>query len=181
VLKNEVLSSPFQDEDKHGFECIIRRYYPTVYHHLQYRLKDRNKAEDFTQETFLKLYRQMKERQMPGNLRGWLFIVANNLCRDYWRSSGYRKETHGFDQIPELKDRKGQVVETLVRKETCKEVVSLLSELPENQRKIITLRFYNNLKLKEIAEELACPVGTVKSRLFHALRFLKNRIEEKGM
>jgi RNA polymerase sigma-70 factor (ECF subfamily) len=35
--------------------------------------------------------------------------------------------------------------------------------------------------LKEIAEELACPVGTVKSRLFHALRFLKNRIEEKGM
>ena len=180
MLKEEQLTEHIAEGEKKVFEIMIQRYHPAIFNHLECLLKDRVKAEDLTQETFLKLYRQVKDRQIPLNTRAWLFSVANNLCRDYWRSAGYRKEMQILDQLPEQRDRKGQVIDILEFRENRSEMVSLLKELPESQRQIVYLRFYNELKLKEIASELACPVGTVKSRLFHALRFLKSRIEEKG-
>ena len=166
--------------DELTLEAFIERYHPTIFSHLENRLRDRDKAEEFTQETFLKLIRELKEREMPMNIRAWLYSVANNLCRDYWRSAGYRKEKQILDVLPEVRDRKGQVIDIIEFKERRKEIASLLNELPDLQRQIVTMRYYNDLKLREIAAELACPLGTVKSRLFHALKFLKSRIEEKG-
>ncbi|MGV3488897.1 MAG: RNA polymerase sigma factor [Tuberibacillus sp.] len=180
MLTEEKAYKNLNEKDQYALEFFIHKYHLSVYKHLEGLLRNREKAEDFTQETFLKLLRQIMERQVPENVRAWLFSVANNLCRDYWRSSGFKSEWHILDQLPEPSDGRGQVIDIVEQREKRNELAALLNELPDLQRQIVYLRFYNDLKLKEIAMELACPLGTVKSRLFHALRFLKSRIEEKG-
>lgn len=180
MVKDEVLAKRMLVGDQSAFDILIHRYHQPILNHLEYLLKNKEKAEDFTQETFLKFLRQLENRSIPLNIRAWLYSVATNLCRDYWRSAGYRKERPILDQLPEPQDKKGQVVDIFERRENRSEIHNLLNELPDMQRQIIILRFYNELKLREIADVLACPLGTVKSRLFHALRFLKCRIEEKG-
>ncbi|TCP29398.1 RNA polymerase sigma-70 factor (ECF subfamily) [Scopulibacillus darangshiensis] len=163
-----------------SFEAFVSYYHKPLLNYLERILHDPAKAEDIIQETFLKFLLQIKYKQTPDNVRAWLFRVATNLCRDYWRSAGYRREKQLLDQLPEQKDRCAQAAEFYERAETRMEMFQLLSELSEAHRKIIILRFYNDMKLQDIAAVMGCPVGTIKSRLFHALRYLKNRMEEEG-
>ncbi|HEU5139780.1 MAG TPA: RNA polymerase sigma factor [Bacillales bacterium] len=166
--------------DQTVFETSIHQYYPAILGYLERLLKDRQKAEDLVQETFVKLLRQLRDRSTPDHVSAWLYRVAANLCRDYWKSAGYQKEQQVLDQLKDQKDEQMQVVELCERRETREEMLSLLNELPEMQREIVILRYYNELKLYEVAEVIGCPIGTVKSRLFYALRLLKSRMEENG-
>lgn len=166
--------------DQAAFEAFIHRYHAPVLTYVEHLLHNREKAEDIVQETFLKLLVQLRDRAIPDHVAAWLYRVAANLCRDYWKSAGYRREKPVLDQAQEQSDRHSQVIEICERRETRMEIIMLLNELPESQRKIVILRFYRELKLQEIANITECPLGTVKSRLFHALRLLKSRIEESG-
>ncbi|HEX7065529.1 MAG TPA: RNA polymerase sigma factor [Bacillales bacterium] len=163
-----------------AFETSVYQYYPAVLGYLERLLKDRQKAEDLVQETFIKLLRQLRDRSTPDHISAWLYRVAANLCRDYWKSAGYQKERQVFDQLREERDKQVQVAELYERRETRDEMTALLNELPGMQREIVVLRYYHELKLYEIADVTGCPIGTVKSRLFYALRLLKSRMEEDG-
>jgi RNA polymerase sigma factor (sigma-70 family) len=180
VVNDQILAERMGIGDQTAFELLLHRYQPLIFNHLEHLLKDKDKAEDFVQETFLKFLNQLQCQNIPMNIRAWLYSVATNLCRDYWRSSCFRREQQILEQLPEPRDGRGQVIDLFVHRENRMEIRNLLNELPEREREIIILRFYNELKLKEIAEVLACPLGTVKSRLFHTLRTLKSRIQEKG-
>lgn len=178
MVKDKTLVQVITRGDQAAFETFIQRYHTPILGYLERLLNDREKAEDIAQETFLKLMHQLRDRSTPDNVSAWLYRVAANLCRDYWRSASYRREKQVLNRLQEQKDRQMQVFEICERRETRLEMITLLNDLPDKQREIVILRFYNDLKLQEIADVLECPVGTIKSRLFHALRFLKSRIEE---
>ncbi|GGH82329.1 RNA polymerase sigma-70 factor (ECF subfamily) [Pullulanibacillus pueri] len=167
-------------QEQEPFDTYIQHYRTPLLHYLERLLRDRIKAEDFVQETFLKLYDQLQHRKWPENIPAWLYHVATNLCRDYWRSAGYRREKGSLESLPEQRDRKARVVDLYVRRETRSEILELLKKLPDSHREIIMMRFYYDLKLREIAAAIDCPIGTVKSRLFHALRSLRREMEENG-
>lgn len=166
--------------DQASFEAFVHRYHSPILSYLERLLNDRDKAEDIVQETFIKFLHQLESQRIPDNVRAWLYRVATNQCRDYWRSASYRKERNVFDHIPEQKDRQAKPSDIYERTETRNEMFQLLNELSNTQREIVIMRFYNDLKLQEIADVMECPLGTVKTRLFHALRLLKSRIEEGG-
>ncbi|GGE30793.1 hypothetical protein GCM10011391_06760 [Pullulanibacillus camelliae] len=161
-------------------ERYILHYQGTLIGYLERLLKDRLKAEDLAQETFIRLFRQLQRERIPENVPAWLYQVATNLCRDYWRSAGYKREIRMLQALPDQKDKQARVVDIFVRRETRTEMLTLIERLPKAQQLIIKLRFYHDMRLKEIAETLNCPIGTVKSRLFHALRFLREQIEDIG-
>lgn len=180
MVTDETLVEAFTEGDQAAFETFHHRYQAPMLGYLEHLLKDRETAEDIGQETFIKLFRELRSRTAPDSVSAWMYRVAGNLCRDYWRSAGYRKEKQILDQLREPEDRQAGAVDICERQESRMEMFALLNELPEAQRETVILRFYHELKLQEIAEVTGCPIGTVKSRLFHALRFLKNRIEESG-
>ncbi|MFC4619157.1 RNA polymerase sigma factor [Camelliibacillus cellulosilyticus] len=182
MLTNDLLAQRVVQGSKTAFELIINRHYAEVKGYLTHLLKDPIKAEDFAQETFLKLLDQINNDDTPTRLRPWLYRVAANLCRDYWRSAGYRKELYILEEYtPRQEAYAPHPAELYEKRETRQKMVELLNELPERYRNVVILRFYEDLRLREIAASIDCPVGTVKSRLFHALRYLKNRIEEKSV
>ena len=179
-MTEAVLSKANLTEEDTFFDRVVRGYHAPLVNYLGNLLKDRVKAEDLVQETFLRFYKEISYRSIPKNIPGWLYQVATNLCRDYWRSACYQKERCMAEVFPEETDHSSYVVTRYERQETRLEIEDLLHKLPSRQQEIIRLRFYKEMKLQEMAEALDCPIGTIKSRLFHAIRLLRQRMMESG-
>ncbi|GGD48824.1 RNA polymerase sigma factor [Paenibacillus nasutitermitis] len=175
-MTDEELLQGMQSGNQASFEALIHRYHAPLSGFLQRQLRDPGRAEDFAQETFLKLIKQLHNKKPPDNVQAWLYRVALNMCRDYWKSAQFRTDQFPFADPPEQRDAGPSVVELAERQETKKEVLHSLEALPEVQREIITLRFYQDLKLQDIADIVSLPLGSVKTHLYSGLRKLKARL-----
>src|SRR6185369_5103422 len=124
---------------------------------------DLHHAEDLLQETFTRLI--TFQGAAPDNFRAWIYTIARNLAYDYFRS---RSAPHSAlpEQLPDDLD----LDDRLIQRARQEEIAGCLQRLSPEHREVVILRFYQDLKLEEIAEIVGLSVGTVKSRLFHALR-----------
>lgn len=180
MISDEQLLEQMADGNQAAFEAFVHRYHAPIHQYIERLLKDSKKAEDVVQETFIRLIKQLQQKKIPTYPKAWLYRVASNLCRDYWRSAQYRSEGTAKEELPETVDQQASVLEIYERQETRKEVLASLTALSEAQQQIVTLRFYQDMKLKEIAEILDIPLGTVKSNLFHALKKLKGVLSKEA-
>ncbi|WP_273853367.1 RNA polymerase sigma factor [Guptibacillus spartinae] len=178
-MTDEELVTAMARGNQAAFEAFVHRYHAPLLGYLERMLRDRKKAEDVVQETFLKLIKQLKSKKIPEKIKPWLYQVATNQCRDYWKSAGFKSEKQILDFIPDQPDQEPSVVELFERQESRVEFLKKLDTLSETQREIVYLRFYQELKYQEIAETLELPLGTVKSNLFHALKKLKASLVRK--
>src|SRR4029079_14524016 len=115
----------------------------------------------------------------------WLYRITLNLCRDWIR----RERRAAIVQVPEgtdplqLGDERAaptESVEELVgRREMSSAVAKAMTELPEEQRTAILLKEYHGLTFQEIADQLDCPLSTVKTRLYQVLSVLRRRLERR--
>ncbi|MFC5648159.1 RNA polymerase sigma factor [Paenibacillus solisilvae] len=180
-MSDEELLKGMAAGDQASFEALIHRYHAPLSGFLQRQLHDSGKAEDFVQETFLRLIKQLRDKRTPDNVQAWLYRVSLNMCRDYWKSAQFRTDQFPLAEPPDQRDVSPSVVELAERQETRKEIQQSLESLPEVQREIITLRFYQDLKLQDIADIVSLPLGSVKTHLYNGLRKLKSRLRpEKG-
>lgn len=130
-------------------------------------LKDRHLAQDAVQETFVKAYRHMDMYRGECSEKTFLTGIAMNVCRDYMRAKWRR--TLLFDVPPE---RPG---EDCFPDDT---VITEVMALPRKLREVILLRFYQQMKLEEVALALGISRSAVKKRLNRAYALLKNRLGE---
>lgn len=179
MISDEQLLEQMAEGNQAAFEAFVHRYHAAIHQYVERLLKDSKKAEDIVQETFIRLIKQLQINSIPTYPKAWLYRVASNLCRDFWRSAQYRTEGTAKDEMPISVDHKASVTEIYERQETRKEVLASLGTLSQSQQQIVILRFYQDLKLKEIAEILDIPLGTVKSNLFHALKKLKGILSKE--
>lgn len=179
MISDERLLEQMAEGDQAAFEAFVHRYHVPIHQYTERLLKDSKKAEDVVQETFIRLLKQLKSKQIPTYPKAWLYRVASNICKDYWRSAQYRSEDTAKEEMPVTVDQQASVIEIYERQETRKEMLASLKSLSESQQQIVTLRFYQDMKLKEIAEILNIPLGTVKSNLFHALKKLKGVLSKE--
>ncbi|MDQ0339837.1 RNA polymerase sigma-70 factor (ECF subfamily) [Caldalkalibacillus uzonensis] len=178
MVSDEELIRAFKHGDKAAFEAFVHRYHSPLLGFLQRMLHDTEKAEDLVQETFIRVMRYVHKEQPPAKIKPWVYQVALNLCRDYWKSAGYRSERRGLEQIPEQKDPRPSVIEIYERQEERQAIIRALDLLPDIQKQIVILRFYQELKLQEISDTLKLPLGTVKTYLYRALKTLKSTLNE---
>lgn len=154
--------------------CLVERYYTSVLGYL-YRLVGANKplAEDLSQETFLRLLRQ--ETYDPHRtFRPWLFAMATNLAKDYFKSASTRHAQPGLEDVMlALADVAPGPEEHALATEQGTIVAAAIGQLAEEYRPAILLRYYHGLSIHEIAQALDVPPGTVKSRLSVGTRRLR--------
>lgn len=139
-------------------------------------------ADDLAQETFLVLSRQAGDFQGRSALYTWLYGILLNLDRRERRRHGMRRK-----KLRVLWDNQPADSGTSPGADAAAEVVewkqslwSRVSRLPDGQRLSLVLRFSEGLRYEEIAEVLQCPLGTVKSRIFHGLAGLRRMLDEEG-
>lgn len=139
-------------------------------------------ADDLAQETFLVLARQGQRFEGRSSVYTWLYGILLNLDRRHRRRHGMNRA-----KLRILWDGKSGDEQTTPGADAPVEVAewkrslwSKVQKLPDGQRDCLFLRFSEGLRYDEIAETLGCPLGTVKSRIYHGLAGLKQILEEEG-
>ena len=138
-------------------------------------LGDAGLAEELVQETFLRLWRSADrydgERGAPST---FIFTIARRLAVDLWR----RPSSRPFAESPADEPVSGDAVERVITQLTVRDALDSLSE---SHREVLALSYGQDLKQADIAERLGIPLGTVKTRTYHALRSLKAALEERSV
>jgi RNA polymerase sigma-70 factor (ECF subfamily) len=127
-------------------------------------LGDWHRAEDVLVETFTKLARS--DLSETGSLKGWLYRVATNACYKIFRKRRKEMSMQHQNTCTYVNDPAPDITKEI-------EIQKLLNMLPENQRIVMILKFYENMRYHEIAEVLCCPIGTVKSRMHEAIKNMR--------
>lgn len=179
MISDQQLAQQMAEGDQGAFELLVTRYHGPLLSYVTQQLKDRAKAEDIVQETFIRLIRHLQRYGELEQLRPWLYKVALNLCRDYWRTASYRSEQTAALEMPEEADPAPSADELLEKQEQAQLVAESLERLPEIQQEVVRMRFFHDLKLQEIAELMDIPLSIVKSHLYGALRKLKRVLAKR--
>jgi RNA polymerase sigma-70 factor, ECF subfamily len=177
LLDDQILYGRLKAGDEDALEALIERYHRPLYAFLYRLTDDQALADDLAQEVFIRLVKHQGEP--PQYFRAWLFTIARNLAHDHFRSRNYRRE-QSLDAIGEeqtVDEAWGISPEHhAIYLDGQQEVITALQTLSAEQREVIILRFYHDMALSEIADITNAPLGTVKSRLFHALKRLKRQL-----
>lgn len=163
-MDDDVQSSLEKRRFRQAFERILDLYEMKVFRMAVMFLKDRGKAEETTQDIFLKLWQVLPTYDGRAALSTWLYTIARNTCLSALRSESHRK-TLPYDSIAEPAAAQGTGRETAL---SNIELERCLERLPINQRDVITLFYLQERSVEEVARMLDLPEGTVKSHLHRA-------------
>ena len=175
--------------DRTAFEQLVRRYGDSVLRYLMRMSGNRDRAEDFFQETFKRVHE--KAHTFRGKrFRSWLFTIATNVAID-----GLRKQrqlpmlslnqkfdcaddrSRELDAVAVAEDVGGPAQEA-IRAEQAEQVRQVIGLLPARQRATLVLAYYQQLSYSEVAEVMNCSVGTVKRQMFRALKTLAEKLPD---
>ena len=155
-----------------SFNLLVSRWEKRVYNYLLRITANREDALDLTQDAFLKAYQNLRKLDDPARFAPWLYRIAHNEAYSMFRK---RKPETDVEEIePEATENLITVGGSPVFPiELSLAVAKALDRLSPDQREAVVLKIYQGFKFEEMAEILACPVSTIKSRLYTALELLK--------
>jgi RNA polymerase sigma-70 factor, ECF subfamily len=161
------------------FSELYRTHLRDVYSYAYYRIGNHHDAEDLTEQTFLQAYRHFERAQRESNgrpLRPWLIRIAHNLAANYYRDRSRRPVTQ-LEDATVLTEPHGteQMVE---EREEVKEVLAGVSNLPDDRREALIMRFALGMDNREIARALGRSEGATKVLIHRAIRQLEEALEE---
>ena len=172
------LAERLQRRETEAMADLYDRFGRLVYSVIYAIVRDTGIAEDLLQETFLRIWnRSAGFDATRGALGPWLLTVARNRAIDHIRSAGVRN----FKNTLELEEREHKSQEIgieldLQNKGQAAIIRSAMSRLPEKQRQVIELAYYEGLSQSEMAERLGEPLGTVKTWVRSALKKLREEL-----
>jgi RNA polymerase sigma-70 factor, ECF subfamily len=163
------------------FTELYRAHLRDVYSYAYYRIGNHHDAEDLTEQTFLQAYRHFERAQRESNgrpLRPWLIRIAHNLAANYYRDRSRRPVTQ-LDDAAVLSAPQGteQMVE---EREEVKEVLAGVSNLPEDRREALIMRFALGMDNREIARALGRSEGATKVLLHRAIKQLEEDLQAQA-
>ncbi|MDQ2086290.1 sigma-70 family RNA polymerase sigma factor [Herbivorax sp. ANBcel31] len=171
----ETIIEAAKNGDKKAFEIIVKRYHNELYYTALGIVRSGWEALDICQETFIKAFNSINRLKDTTKFKSWINRILINKCNDYFRKNkkvvyvDFIEESEGFIE--------GGCEENI-------DLLRALSTLKDDSRVVLTLRYFQDLPLKEIATILDIPEGTVKSRISNGLKemrkLMKTPYEEEG-
>ncbi|WP_106767499.1 RNA polymerase sigma factor [Paenibacillus faecalis] len=162
-----------------AIEILIQRHYKVVFAYIYRNLGDYHMAYDLTQETFMKMVRNIHSYSNKGSFQYWLLKISLNTCRDYFRSRAYQTASTSSPIDESVLENKLEGHDAIEQKLESNLIRSAIMELPSYQREAIILRYYHDLKIQKIAEITSAGESTVKSRIKQGLSKVKTILERR--
>jgi RNA polymerase sigma-70 factor (ECF subfamily) len=163
-----------------AFCQLVRKYQDRLYNTMVHLLGSREDAYDVVQDAFVQAFVKLETFQRTSSFYTWIFRIAHNTALSFHRR---RRNTESVDKIRELSggepvDDAPGPTDRLEQQERVNQVQAALSSLSEEHRTILVLREMDNFEYDVIAEMLALPVGTVRSRLHRARMQLREELKK---
>lgn len=165
MLSDDELVEQIRLGDECAAEELIKRYYKSILRYCKWHCGGLEKAEDLTQETFYKLFKNLSGYKEKKKFKAYLYTIATRLCIDE-----SRKTTLYFWEDEE---RIAGECTDILRLEDKSEINYLLNRLSAEQREAIILRFGESLSYKEIAKVMGCNLRTAQSRVRNGLKIMR--------
>lgn len=179
-LTNEELAMAYIGGDNAAFEILLERTKDGVFSYILYLVQNEEQANDLFQDTYVKAisYLQRGKYAATGKVSSWLIRIAHNIVMDNYR----RKQTHNLVENGYENDLSNIASADIlgssreseyVHQQVLTDVKRLMNFLPENQKQVVYMRFFQDLSFKEIAEDTGVSINTALGRMRYALKNMR--------
>lgn len=174
-MEDAILIRRIKQGDESAFDALVRRHYGNIYAFCYRRCGDAALAADLTQEVFLRLVTAVGRYSVTGKFTNYLLTIAVNVCNDHYR----RKKSENAPLTEDAAVSDGAETQTL-KNDSAENVRRAIALLPDEQRDAVILRYWHDMKLRDIAAVTGVSTATAKSRLRLGMEKLRRLLESEG-
>jgi RNA polymerase sigma factor (sigma-70 family) len=168
------------EKDQQAFAALMKRYKKAVYFMILKMIRDADDAEDLTMEAFAKAFKNLHKFKKDYTFSTWLFRIATNNTIDFIRKKKLKtmslnttmSDDSGNAVNIDVEDDDNNPQDEFIRSQRIEMVRIFVDKLPAKYRKLVQLRYFDELSYEEIAQELEKPLGTVKAQLHRSRELL---------
>jgi len=176
-----------QQGDKRAFDVLVLKYQQRIASVVSRYLRDQDEVADVTQEAFIKAYRALANFRGDAQFYTWLYRIAINTAKNHLVAKSRRPPNTDkdinegeFSENSVVLEAEDQPEALLARDQLQAVILAAVDDLQEDLRTALMLREFDGLSYEEIAEIMACPVGTVRSRIFRARETIEKKMHQMG-
>ncbi len=186
LISDGGLISLYIKGDNEAFRELVERHKNRVFTSIYLIVKDRARAEDLLQETFIKVIDTIRRGRYneTGKFLPWILRIAHNMAIDTFRKNKRYPVVmmeDGNNVFDTLEFAEEPVENKKIREDTVEKLRNLIQDLPENQRKVLIMRSYLDMSFKEIAESTGVSINTALGRMRYALINLKKKMKQNNI
>lgn len=186
-MTDEELVTLYAKGNNKAFEVLFSKYEETLFSYIFYLVRNRDLADDIFQETFIKAITTIKRGKYTesGKFRSWISRIAHNLVVDYFRSEQKHclisNDEYEYDLFNNSKFSDETIETSMVKNQIHSDVKRLVDALPEMQREVLNMRYYNDMSFKEIADKTGVSINTALGRMRYAILNMRRVAQENDM
>lgn len=177
VYNDYLLIRKMKQGDENALDLFVRKYYQDILNYCYFHCSDKTYAEDFTQETFIRFFTRLPDYHYKGKTLNYLYTIAGNLCKDYLKKTKeLLLEENEFAEKNEFveENQTEQILNKIL-------IEQAFEQLPDESREVLTLYYFQELKLAEISDTLKIGLPLVKYRLQKARKQLGELLGKEGL
>ena len=181
-----ILLKNYVNGDETALAILIERHQAKVYGFIYSKIGDSTISDDIFQDTFIKVIKTLKPNSYneEGKFLPWVMRIAHNLSIDYFRHNKkmpFQRETEEYSIFNFMTDSSLNVEGKLIENQVENDLQKLIEELPEDQKEVVKMRFYDDLSYKEIADITGVSINTALGRMRYAVINLRKIIEKNNI
>lgn len=184
-MTDDRLVSLYIEGNNSAFDVLLNRHKDRLYYYIYFIVRSREVAEDIFQETFVKAIVKLQEgRYVPdGKFSAWITRIAHNLVIDQFRQERNENLVSNDETEVDLLNNaafsEGTIENRMVNEQVLRDVRALVDELPDCQREVVYMRYYQKLSFKEIADITGVSINTALGRMRYAILNMRRIASEK--
>lgn len=186
-LTDDALVNLYLQGNNQAFDELLNRHKDRLYSYIYFIVRSRDVADDIFQETFVKAIVTLQQGRYnsDGKFSAWLTRIAHNLVIDQFRQERNENvisnDESEIDFFNNAAYSEGTIEARMVNTQVLKDVRRLVNSLPDNQREVIYMRYYQSLSFKDIASITGVSINTALGRVRYAVMNLRRMAEEKNI
>lgn len=185
-LSDEQLVAAYADGNNEAFDTLLARHQQRVFSYIFHVVKNRDLADDIFQETFVKAITTIKQGRYTenGKFSAWITRIAHNLIIDSFRqdrNAAVSTDNDDFNFLNRKEFSEDTIEDAMIDAQISTDVKRIMESLPEAQRQVLEMRFYQNMSFKEIADATNVSINTALGRMRYAIMNMRKIAKENNI
>ena len=186
-MTDEQLVRLYASQNNEAFDVLLDRYKDRLYSYILYSIQNTDLADDIFQETFIKAIVQIRNSRYTetGKFYPWLTRIAHNLIIDQYRQERNEKNISNDESEVDLYNNinlsDADIESNMICEQTLEDVKRLVDFLPDNQKAVVEMRYYQDLSFKEISDLTGVSINTALGRMRYAIINMRRMAAESNL